>query len=77
MTFPDGSGARGLVYIALPGNQNWLGEAAPGDIARQIRHSVGPSGRNPDYVTDLAAALRDMGATDSHVFEVAALLAGD
>jgi cation transport regulator ChaC len=71
MTFADGEVADGLVYIATPDNEAWLGEASIEAIARQIVASSGPSGPNRDYVLDLAAALHEYGATDTHVFAVA------
>ena len=58
------------VYIATPDNSEFLGEAAPEKIARQISTSCGPSGPNDEYVIKLARALRKIGANDPHVFEV-------
>ena len=60
----------GLVYIATPENDNYLGEAPLPAIAHQIARAAGPSGANPDYVFELARSLREMGATDEHVFAV-------
>lgn len=60
----------GVVYIAPAGNFAYLGPAPLPDIARQIHRSQGPSGRNIDYLLDLARALRDQGARDDHVFEL-------
>lgn len=71
MTFADGHIERGLVYIATPDNEAWLGEASIKDIARHIQGSTGPSGPNRDYALSLAAALRDLGADDRHVLAVA------
>jgi glutathione-specific gamma-glutamylcyclotransferase len=65
----------GLVYVAGPGNPNYLGPAPLDAIAAQVLRSTGPSGPNPEYVLRLAAALREMGADDAHVFELAALIA--
>ena len=62
---------RGLVYVASPENENYLGPAALSEIALQIAGARGPSGANPEYVFELARSLRAMGAIDSHVFEVA------
>lgn len=59
-----------LVYIAATDNHAYLGPAPLVDMARQIAHSAGPSGRNLDYLLDLAAALRDLGSHDDHVFEL-------
>lgn len=64
-------GARvvtGLVYRASENNHAFLGPATDEEIARHIDESVGPSGANRDYLLELAAALRDMGAQDPHVF---------
>jgi glutathione-specific gamma-glutamylcyclotransferase len=63
---------RGVVYIAHPGNQAFLGESAIESIARQILTSTGPSGTNREYLYELAAALRNLDADDPHVFELEA-----
>lgn len=69
--FDGGGGSEeGLVYIATADNAAFLGEASERDIARQIAGSVGPSGRNRDYLTELADALRALGKEDEHVFAI-------
>lgn len=70
MAFVDGGHDEGLVYIATEDNEAWLGDASPAAIARQIEGSHGPSGPNRDYLLNLAAALRELGAEDAHVFAV-------
>jgi cation transport regulator ChaC len=65
----------GLVYIATPENENYLGPAPIDRIAGQIAGARGPSGANPEYVFELARALRDMGTRDEHVFAVESALA--
>lgn len=70
MTFDGGAHAEGLVYIATPENEAWLGDAPARDIARQIARSQGPSGPNRDYLLNLAAALRELDAADPHVFAI-------
>ena len=70
MTFDDGSHASGLVYIATPDNEAFLGEASEYEIARQILAAQGPSGTNRDYLIELATALREMGLEDRHVFDI-------
>lgn len=62
----------GVVYIAGPGNPNYLGTATIGEIALQIARAYGPSGANPEYVFELARSLREMRVADAHVFAVAA-----
>lgn len=63
--------AEALVYIGTPENPEWLGEASPEEIARQILVSRGPSGPNPEYLLELAESLRQMpGADDPHIFAI-------
>ena len=66
----DGRAVPGLVYIAPVDNFAYLGEADIRDIAEQIIQCTGPSGRNIDYLTELAQALRKLEACDDHVFEL-------
>lgn len=70
MRFDDGSSAEGLVYIATEQNAAFLGPASELAIAQQIATSVGPSGRNSDYLISLAQALRTLGKNDPHVFAI-------
>jgi cation transport regulator ChaC len=72
IAFEDGSGdmAEGVVYIARDDNGSFLGPATEADIARQIAGSIGPSGPNSDYLTQLAVALRELGRDDAHVFAI-------
>lgn len=58
----------GVVYIAPTDNFAYLGDAPETDIAVQIAHSVGPSGKNSDYLFELANALRTLEADDPHIF---------
>lgn len=70
ITLDDGSNVAGQVYIASAQNRAWLGAASEADIARHIATTTGPSGPNRDYLLHLAKALRDLGETDAHVFEI-------
>lgn len=70
MTFDDGSHATGLVYIATPDNEAYLGEASEREIAKHICCAAGASGANSDYLLDLARALRELGQHDQHVFDI-------
>jgi cation transport regulator ChaC len=76
LDFGGGASAEGVVYIASSGNAAWLGPADDATIARHVMVSSGPSGSNADYVLGLAAALRELGADDPHVFAVEARLRG-
>jgi len=66
--------AEALVYIATPDNPHYLGCAPLPEIADHVVGSSGPSGDNAEYVLELAAALRAIGADDGHVFRLAALV---
>lgn len=75
----SGRATAALTYVARPDNPNWLGPAPAAAIAGQIAASRGPSGANREYLLRLAAALRELGADDAHVFELerAVLALGD
>lgn len=68
--FCAGGQDEGLIYIAGPDNDAFLGDAPDSAIARQIAASRGPSGLNRDYLFHLADALRAMGEKDAHVFAI-------
>lgn len=69
--FLHGSDAvSALAYFASPDNANYLGSASVAEIAAQVRSARGPSGANVDYVTRLAASLRELGIDDEHVFAI-------
>ncbi len=70
MEFADGSRDTGLVYIATPDNEAFLGPASETEIARHIHASAGPSGSNSDYLLRLADSLRELELADAHVFEI-------
>lgn len=69
-----GSTLEALLYVAEPDNFAWLGPAPLEDIAAQIAAANGPSGSNRDYLLRLAAALRELGSHDDHVFSLESLL---
>ncbi len=70
--FRNHATATGLVYIAPLDNHAFLGPAPLDEMVQQIRSCQGPSGRNDDYLFELAAALRLLDAEDDHVFELEA-----
>jgi len=65
---------RGLVYIGCETSDAYFGPASIKDIAIQIHQSVGPSGRNDEYVFLLANGLRELDEHDEHVFAIEAAL---
>ena len=72
--FDSETKVSGLTYHATASNPNFLGEADPADIVTQVLAAAGPSGLNKEYVLRLDQALREMGAIDLHVHELAAAL---
>lgn len=70
---PAGVATReAIVYVGRDTNPHWLGPSPLADMAAQIRRSVGPSGRNIDYLHALRDALRDLGLPDEHVEQLSA-----
>lgn len=63
-----------VTWIAPPGNAYDVGALPLEALAQHMRDSVGPSGRNDDYVLQLERALLELGALDAHVTELSALL---
>ena len=60
------------IYVGTPSNPYFLGPAPLAEIARQIHESVGPSGRNDEYLFRLAEAMKIIapGINDRHLFEL-------
>ena len=60
------------IYIGTQDNPFFLGPASVTDLARQIYHAEGPSGRNTEYLFNLADAMRSVvpSVEDEHLFEL-------
>lgn len=68
-----------MLYIATPSNNFYLGPAPLPDIAKQIAHSEGPSGKNSEYLLKLAAFMREIrkqheNCKDDHLSELEVLV---
>lgn len=63
-----------IVYVATEDNCSFAGSKGIPELAAQIISASGPSGRNRDYVYDLAKAFRELfpEEEDTHLFALEA-----
>ncbi|MCC7413539.1 MAG: gamma-glutamylcyclotransferase [Gammaproteobacteria bacterium] len=75
--FAGGGQAAALTWLAPADNVDYLGPADLPALAAQVHAAAGPSGSNVEYVLELAAALRRLGAAhDEETFALEAALHG-
>ena len=70
----DGSAdIRCTVYIGTPDNPQFVGPQDPEELAEHIFNSIGPSGRNVEYLLGLEKALNQLSpeSGDGHVSDLA------
>nr|CDI53506.1 -domain-containing protein [Melanopsichium pennsylvanicum 4]SNX84364.1 related to JJJ1 \ len=61
-----------LVYVGLPSNPAFVGPQSLDALAQRIYTCVGPSGSNPEYLLNLASAVRELApqSVDHHLFSL-------
>ncbi|RLO08896.1 hypothetical protein DYB28_012385, partial [Aphanomyces astaci] len=70
----DNQVRRALVFIALPGNSDFLGPAPLKGMAHEIASRVGPSGSNLEYFLNLCRCMREINVQDRHLLDLEALV---
>lgn len=74
----DGPGqepfAQALTWVAPSHNPNFIGVAAPADVAAIVTSATGPSGSNSEYVLKLAEALREQEDPNDPLFALERLV---
>lgn len=61
-----------LVYVGLPSNPAFVGPQSLDALAQRIYTCAGPSGPNPEYLLNLAKAVRELApqSVDQHLFSL-------
>ncbi|PWN46737.1 ChaC-domain-containing protein [Violaceomyces palustris] len=67
---------KALVYVGLPSNEAFVGSSPLPDLAERIYTCEGPSGRNDEYLLNLAEAIRGLApqSADKYLFELERLV---
>lgn len=63
-----------IVYMGDMNHDQFAGPAPMEDIAKTIVTSIGPSGKNKDYLYNLAEAMKAIDPTDEHIFTLEKLV---
>ena len=71
----DGRAVTALLYVADRKHLQYAGRLPPEQILELVRHGVGASGENPDYVLQTHDHLRRMGVLDPVLADLAEKLA--
>ena len=66
----DGRVISALVFYATHENTCFVAGESEEEIADIISHSIGPSGRNSEYLFNLCQMIREQGLIDSHLFAI-------
>ena len=58
------------VYVGETSHRQYAGPDSLEVMAKTIQTSIGPSGKNIDYLYNLAKAMRHIDLDDEHIFEL-------
>lgn len=72
---PDGRRVRALSYVVDPNHEQYAGKLPVEDVLRLVRHGVGVSGANPEYVISTYRHLVEMGVADPLLATITSALA--
>jgi len=67
----DGRTLQAITWVADPRHASWIGSAGDETLIHTLEHAVGQSGRNRDYLLDLASTLSRLGIDDPYVSALA------
>lgn len=73
LTTEQGS-LEGFSYVGLPSSPQFIGPEEDERTAEIISGSIGPSGRNRDYLLNLHQVLTDLGAPNSYLQKLVMLI---
>jgi len=65
--FDDGQSAKALTFIADKRHRQYAGRLSQEEQLRLVKQGVGHSGKNPEYVINTYAHLRDMNIKDEQL----------
>ena len=62
------------LYIGLNSNELWAGELSDEETVRLVCQREGPSGKNKDYLYNLAEAMRQSDPSDRYLYRLEDML---
>ena len=67
---PPEEGVDVTVYVGQETHRQYAGPASIEEMAKTILTSVGPSGKNIEYLYNLAEAMKTIDPNDEHIFQL-------
>ncbi len=63
-------GVEVTVYVGDESHRQYAGPASLEEMGQTIASSVGPSGKNTEYLYNLATAMKEIDPSDEHIFQL-------